>query len=273
MSHRLSAVAQQRPIATHRVDRHVAAFTSSIAVLLASLLIAVLGVGSASATPAGTLSLASSTAVTIGLTIIDWGSDGPPDGPFVVGTDTDIVTTSGNPRNPDGGIILDLVTGGVPAPNFLTFPLSPGLHFDLTTLGPGAANTDCAAAVNTGDTCSPWVGAPYVLTRIGATGTTVTLSLDGLAVDGSGASPFSGVFSASISTLTPLQIQQAFGCQSGQTAGECTSPDATIQSTYAGELTAEILQAPEPSTVSLIGAGLIAFGCLARRARKPGTNP
>ena len=240
-------------------------FRSRIWSITGSLFIAVLWVASAWATPVGTLSLASSTAVTIGLMSIDWGSNGPPNGPFVVGTNSDIVSSNGNPRNPEVGTILDLLTGGLPAPNFLTFAAQPGLHFDLLTLGPGAANTNCAAAVNIGDTCSPWVGAPYVLTRIGATGTTLTLSLAGLAVDSTGSSPFSGVFSASMSTLTPLQFQQAFGCQTGQVAGSCTSPNATIESTYAGELTAVILPVPEPGTAALLGSGLLVLGWLARR--------
>jgi hypothetical protein len=39
------------------------------------------------------------------------------------------------------------------------------LLFTVTAIGPGSANTNCAGAVNVGDSCSPFPGSPLVLTK------------------------------------------------------------------------------------------------------------
>jgi hypothetical protein len=205
--------------------------------------------------------------VIVGLTSIDWEPVATGTGTFDVGGGTTI-TTAGGPL-PIGslGTIRDLPP--VPSPNFMTFQALPALSFTLNTIGPGSAITDCASADTVGESCSPFVGSPFILTFVSPTQTSISLSAAGTASDGTmPGSTWSGLFTAQVPNLTPVQIQQVFGCVSGGGIGACTNQGATIRNTYSGSFVATVVVVPEPATLALLGLGLVGVGIRARRRRQ-----
>jgi hypothetical protein len=113
--------------------------------ILCGALLTVATASPAFAVVSGQLNLdGGSNQVTVGLTTIDWNPLGGGSGGFVVGGGTN-VTCAGCPI-PIGsaGTIKDLPP--VPVTDFMTFAMVSSLHYDLSTIGPGAANTNCATA-------------------------------------------------------------------------------------------------------------------------------
>jgi len=106
----------------------------------------------AKASPAGTLNVSNCAGggVTITATTIDFTLPvGGGYGCIQTGSGTNITYTGGGPLLPGvTGSILDLTAGGGPVLDFMTFVGNPLLHFDLTSLGPGVANTICAAVLD-----------------------------------------------------------------------------------------------------------------------------
>ena len=219
----------------------------------------------ASATTIGLLRVDSGAGgVTVGLTSVDWLPTGGGTGTFVIGAGTTLSSALGSPVATSTGTVLDLSGGTVvPLANFMTFTTVPGLAFDLGFVGPGSANTNCAGLA-IGGSCSIFVGSPFILT-LTPTGTAVVLAVGGIARDGTTPSNWSGNFTTSISSQTPLQIQQAFGCATGQGPTACTNPTATIGSTFAGEFTATPVSIPEPGSIGLLGLGLIGLYCVRKK--------
>ena len=211
----------------------------------------------ASASTVGLLRVDSgSGGVIVGLNSIDWLPTGGGTGTFVVGAGTTLTSALGSPVAGSTGSVLDLSGSTVlPLANFMTFTTVPGLAFDLGFVGPGSANTNCAGLA-IGGSCSVFAGSPFILT-LTPTGTGVVFALGGIARDGTTPSNWSGNFTTSISGMTPLQIQEAFGCVAGQGPAACTHPTATIGSTFAGEFTATVTPVPEPGSIGLMGLGLI----------------
>ena len=114
----------------------------------------------------------------------------------------------------------------LPVTSYLTFAAHPNVVYSLASVAPGSANTNCAAAVNIGDSCSIFAGSPLLLTRT-ATGTTMTFAVSGKASDtGVGGlaagSNYEGAFVGPAAGLTPSQIQLFF-CPSGT----CMAADFT----------------------------------------------
>jgi hypothetical protein len=211
----------------------------------------------ASATTVGLLRVDSGAGgVTVGLNSIDWLPAGGGTGTFVVGAGTTLTSALGSPVAGSTGTVLDLSGGtSLPVANFMTFTTVPGLALDLGFVGPGTANTNCAG-LPIGGSCSVFVGSPFILT-LTPTGTAVVFAVGGIARDGTTPSNWSGNFTTSIAGLTPLQIQETFGCAAGQGPAACTHPTATIGSTFAGEFTATVTSVPEPNSIGLLGLGLI----------------
>ena len=145
--------------------------------------------------------------VGIAATTIDFLPAGGGNGCMQTNFGTNITYTGGGPLGQNvQGLARDLAAGGGTVLDFMTFAGNPNLHFDLTALGPGVANLNCAGLV-LGASCSPFAGSPLILTS-SAIGTSLSLSATGSARDLSAAlSSWTGAFSTQIATLTPAQIQ------------------------------------------------------------------
>jgi len=213
----------------------------------------------ASATVVGVLHIDSGVgSATVGLNFIDWlPPAGPPNGAFVVGGSTNLTSALGSVPIGSVGSLADLNAPAIN--NFMTFASVPGLAFDLTFVGAGSANTNCAAATNVGDSCSIFVGSPVILTRT-AVGTSVALTFGGVARDGTTPAPWTGTFTTQLTGKTPAAIQAAFGCVAGQGGGACTIPTHTENSTYSADFIV-----PEPTSLSLLGVGLLSLALYRRK--------
>jgi PEP-CTERM motif-containing protein len=207
-----------------------------------------------SAAPVGTLDvgICAGGGVTVNATTIDWLLPvGGGNGCTVTGTTTFVTYVGGGPLLPGTfGTIKDLPGSGLPLSQFMTFAGNPLLNYTLDGIGPGVANTACAALA-IGQSCSVFAGSPFILTYLGGTNTTVSLSAFGRVFDAAGFSLWSGAFTSQFANLTPAQIQSII------LAG------GSITNTYSGTFTATTI--PEPASLGLLGVGLLG---VAARARK-----
>lgn len=209
-----------------------------------SLLIMAFGVLAAlpaSAAPVGTFNIdgCSGSGVTVTALSINFESVC-----IQTGAGTFVTTADGNITPGLSGTIANL---GNPFPaGFAFFSVNPGggsVTFSPVTLGPGSANTNCAAPP-----CSIVAGSPFVLN--GIVSTTVFLAVEGTVTDSSGSTTFVGQFSANFAGKSPLQLQQEFLMNGALSA-----------TTFAGSFVSqETPVIPEPSTLALAGLGAAFLG-------------
>ena len=214
----------------------------------------------ASASVIGQLDVANcaGAGVLVTATTIDWLPAGGGAGCIVTGVPTNVTTSAGTLSPGVTGSIKDLAAPTTfPVIDFMTFTGLPALHFDLSALGPGPANTGCAAAFDPNlPACSVATGSPFILSPT-STGTSVTLSATGIARDGTTpTSTWLGAFTTQIAGQTPAQIQATI------------LGGGSEMSTYSGDFRVTLNSAvPEPSTLGsmLLGGLLIAAGYFRRR--------
>ena len=205
---------------------------------------------SASAGVAGELSFTNcgGGGVNVTLTAVDWLPVGGGTGCITAGVVT-TVTFTGAPGAislNETGTVNDLSAGSGNS-KFIQFA---GVYFDAPLIGPGVANTTCAATYNSAlPACSVQAGSPFILSA-STTGTIIQLAVSGLAYDSTGiGAPWSGVFSTQIAGKTPYQIAQTE--LKGGTVSATFSFDGVV--------------VPEPFSMALLGGGLIALAGLKRR--------
>jgi hypothetical protein len=247
----------------------------------------------ASASPVGVLGLGSDGGVNASLTSLQFLPDPtstPPVPPWDAGVNnTTTLSFAGGPLNVGEGVVINnntpFIAGVTPLPVdfFFRFAAHPLLDFELTTVIPSGAQTNCALAVSNGQTCSLLINgleSPVVLQANGTGGTIVSITFQGLASDtgsiGPGASNWVGSFSPTIPNMTPLGIA-TFLCPNYIAQGDsCTSADVGLGRVLAvpsnsGSFTATMApQVPEPGTVSMIviGVALVTLSQVRRRTRK-----
>ena len=229
--------------------------TSVLVILALAALALLMSVGPGIAVPTGVLNLTNALGggAIFRATSVDWVPPvGPPSGTLGTGLGTNVGFTGG-PLGPGVlGTISDLSFGAPSLSNFMIFAGSPSLAFDLSSIGPGVANTNCAG-LSMGQSCSPSIGSPYLLTAT-STGTTLSLALDVVARDVlDGNSAWSGAFTSQFN-LSPAQLQTGLSTGGG------------LANTFSGTFTAFTQSVPEPGSGALLLIGLGA--CLTRRWRR-----
>jgi hypothetical protein len=168
------------------------------------------------------------------------------------------------------------INGPLPIDFFMTFMGTP-LDFKLLSVGPGDLTDphDCSTATSNGKSCSLLlpgnVVSPIVLTYDN-NGTDAVLFVSGTVTDGSGfTSNWTGhlgtTLTALLSTITtpagmavaptPVNVFNYFSA----------NPNGQINSSHSDTFATTLIPEPETTSMTVIGAGLLAWGFWRRRSR------
>lgn len=214
----------------------------------------------------------------VGATFVNWECNQPGDtvctSPPANKGDFTVLTSTGTFAQYNGtfGLITDINNVSQPLntpfslPNFMTFDLNgnESIELNFIPLGTDTPSLTCAGLSH----CTPENPAlvtpanPMGLSAFnldqGSTGTTASFYVMGTIHDSSGASaPLTGTFSIPFNGDTPQQALAAF-------LASLSNVPPGLAVTYGGNFTFTIV--PEPVSVGLVGAGLLALGLFRRRA-------
>jgi len=206
--------------------------------------------GRASAAAFGPYNIAncSGGGATVTLTTITWSPAGSVGGTgcFNTGIGTNLTYS--------GGVIGPAATGNIknlgpgtplPVDQFMTI-LGTSLDFVLTSLGPGSANTNCAALL-VNQSCSVAAGSPFVLTLLAGNQTGVSLAANGTITDAGVLSNWFGAFTTQLN-VTPASVQTTI------------LGGGSVASTQSGQFTVEIAAVPEPEAFAMTLMGIAFLG-------------
>jgi hypothetical protein len=146
------------------------------------------------------------------------------------------------------------IPGAVATPSLLTIG---AFTFDLASILPGSFSAaQCGAPAASGQTCTP-SGTAFNLSNQTANSAVASLAITGTVRDGSGTSPFTGIFSAQFAEQNYQQLlaqvtQQGF-----------------IETSFSATFTATSV-VPEPGSVALVATGLVAMAGFGLRRRQQG---
>jgi hypothetical protein len=207
---------------------------------------------SAAAVGAFNESSCSGGGVTVTATLISWSPGGTVSNSGCIDTGilTSLTYSGGTLGSGVVGNIMNVPFGGGSINDFMTFQ-GTTLDFVLTNVGPGVANTICTG-LSMGASCSVTAGSPFILTALSGGDTTASLSVAGTITDGGVLSYWQGSFSTQLNE-TADSIQSTF------------LANGTFSSAQSGQFNVSIV--PEPASMTLLGAGLIAIALAARKRR------
>jgi hypothetical protein len=261
-------------------------FLAPVAVLAGSLLL----VSNASASVINTLLTGSTGTVTVSIANVVFNTDPEPGVGCTTATsilhgancNSDVTTNTnlaftGGPLATGEGIYInnaDLAAGAsaTDMQSFLTFAGHSSLVFSESLIGPGSANTNCAAANSNGLSCSVFAGSPIVLTYLNGV-TIASISVTGKASDTGTAglatgSSYIGGFSETLTTLPNLTAPTPADVQAYFCPGGVCDATKTITTSQSGTFTASNVPEPSPVFLSSIGILMLLVGIGFRKSHR-----
>jgi hypothetical protein len=173
------------------------------------------GMGLVRATPIAGVATTTGS-MTLSALLIDFLPAGAGNGTFTVSAGG---TGSFAALGGTAGVIKDLSSASVPVgtpislADFMTFAGNTNLHITLTMLNPGIfTSTACTATAAIGQTCTP-AGSPFNFTNTTANSSTISFSVQGLAVNSATAETSS--FAGTVSGSFPANYQALLGVLGG----------------------------------------------------------